>query len=195
MRPKLLRPTVELFVSPPPLSSIELYRAGAFGRQPMAFPFKRLRTYSDRVEIYFRDRNRPPQTVWLDWRPLHLGGAFPYFICYQCRRRCIKLYPVGVDYWCRRCGELQFLSQRQRRRARLKTKAENIRSRLWFENGKPVRPYYMHRATYKKYLNKLAHIEHAVRTNGHLSSIRYRRWRGRDSDGRYYDEQADQEAI
>jgi hypothetical protein len=187
MRPKLLRPTVELFISPPPLSSVELYRAGAFGRQPMIFPFKapRLRAYSDRIEIYFRDRNRPPQTVWLEWRPLHLGGAFPYFICYQCRRRCILLYPVGVDHWCRRCGQLQFRSQAQTRKARLKTKAENIRARLWTESGKLIRPYNMHRRTYRKYLDTLHLIDKAIRTGVHISSPRYQRFRERDSDGRY----------
>jgi hypothetical protein len=151
----------------------------------MWFPFKRLRTYPDRLEIYFRDRNRPPQTVLIERIGLYLGGQRPWFLCYKCHRRCAKLYPVGVDHWCRRCGDLQFTSQRQRLKKRLATKAEKIRDRLWFENGKPIRPRLMHKTTYRKHLNAIQRIEHAIRHGLHVSSPRYRRWRERDDEGRY----------
>jgi hypothetical protein len=164
----------------------DLHRRGAF-HTPMHFPFRRLRTFPDRMEIYFRDRNRPPQIVLIERTRLHLGGARPWFICYKCNRRCAKLYPVGVDHWCRRCGDLQFVSQRQRRKARLTIKAKNIRARLWVEGEKIIRPRYMRESTFRKHMHALHAIEHAIRHGLHCSSIRYQRYRERDADGRYCD--------
>jgi hypothetical protein len=193
-RPKLTRPTVELFSDGEILDVNDLHRRGAF-RTPMHFPFRRIKTFPDRLEINFRDRNRPPQIVLIERTRLHLGGARPWFVCYKCNRRCTKLYPVGVDHWCRRCGDLQFRSQAQTRKARLRAKAEKIRNRLWFENNKPIRPHYMHRATFHRHLRAINKIEHAIRHRLHCASLRYQRYRERDSDGRYCDEQADYEMI
>jgi hypothetical protein len=193
-RPKLTRPTVELFNDGEILDVNDLHRRGAF-RSPMWFPFKKLRTYPDRLEIYFRDRNRPPQTVLIERTRLYLGGQRPWFLCYKCHRRCAKLYPVGVDHWCRRCGELQFTSQRQRLKKRLATRAENIRNRLWLDGEKITRPRYMRRATYRKHLNTLSRIQHAINNGRRIASPRYQRWRERDQYGQYCDEQADYETI
>jgi hypothetical protein len=53
-RPKLARSTVELFSDGEILDSIELYRHGAF-RRPNHFPFRRLKTFPDHIEINFRN--------------------------------------------------------------------------------------------------------------------------------------------
>jgi hypothetical protein len=161
----------------------------------MHFPLRRIKTFPDRMEIYFRDRNRPPQIVLIERTGLHLGGARPWFVCYKCRRRCAKLYAVGVDHWCRRCGELQFTSQRQTPKARLLAKAERVRAALWTEGEKLIRPRYMHRATYRKHLNTLSRIQRAINTGCRIGSPRYRRYRERDAYGQYSDEQADSEMI
>jgi hypothetical protein len=184
-RPKLTRPTVELFSDGEIFDVNMLHRAGAFIR-PMYFPFRRIKTFPDHMEIYFRDCNRPPQLVLIEHTGLHLGGARPWFVCYRCRRRCAKLYPTGVDYWCRRCSDLRFASQRQRLKKRLAAKAKNIRNRLWTDaSGKLVRPRLMYKTTYRRHLNALQRIEHAIRHGLHVSSRRYRRYRERDNDGRY----------
>jgi hypothetical protein len=194
MRPKLLRPVVELFNDGEILDVNMLHRNGAFSGSPMWFPFRRLRTYPDHIEINFRDRNRPPLVLLIERTGLHLGGMRPWFVC-ACGRRCGRLYVTSIDARCRVCSDLQFASQRQRRKARLQTKVENIRARLWIENNKPTRPHYMHRATFQRHLRAISRIEHAIRHGLHCASIRYRRSRERDSDGRYCDEQADYEMI
>jgi len=112
-----------------------------------------------------------------------------------CGRRCGKIYLTSIDARCRVCSDLQFRSQAQTRKARLQTKAERIRNRLWFENNKPVRPRYMHRATFQRHLRAISRIEHAIRHGLHASSPRYQRKRQRDRYGQYYDEQADYEMI
>jgi hypothetical protein len=90
---------------------------------------------------------------------------------------------------------LQFTSQRQRRKARLQTKAEKIRNRLWIENNKLIRPYLMPHAVYQRHLRAITRIEHAIRHNGHCASIRYRRYRERDRDGRYLSEEPSEQSI
>jgi hypothetical protein len=187
MRRELLRPTVELFSDGEILDAYDLNRRGAFSAPGMWFPFRRVKTFPDHIEINFRDRNRPPLVLLIERTGLHLGGARPWFVC-TCGRRCGKLYLTSIDARCRVCSDLQFTSQRQRRRARLKTKADNIRARLWIEGEKLIRPFRMRRATYQKHLRALHHIEHAIRINGRFSSIRYRRWRERDDEGRFTDD-------
>ena len=127
-RPKRTHPVVELFSDGEILDSYELYRHGAF-RRPMEFPFRRLRTYRDHIELRWRDRNKPPTVVLIEYTPLNYGGERPWFVC-PCGYRCARLYVTSIDARCRRCSELQFTSQRQTRKARLQTKAENIRNRL-----------------------------------------------------------------
>jgi hypothetical protein len=161
----------------------------------MWFPFRRIKTFPDRLEKYWLDKNKPPVIILIERTRLHLGGERPWFLCYKCGRTVGKLYVTSIDIACRHCCDLGFASQRQRLKKRLAVKAENIRARLWIENNKPTRPHYMHRATYRKYLNALHRIEHAIRHDLRCASIRYRRYRERDSDGRYCDRQADYETI
>jgi hypothetical protein len=151
----------------------------------MEFPFRRLRTYRDHIELRWPNRDKPPQIILLDRTKLNYGGTRPWFLCYKCGRRCARLYVSTIDVACRKCADLQFKSQRERRKARLQTKAKKIRNRLWFENNKPVRPHYMHRATFQRHLRTLSKIEYAIRHDLHCASIRYRRRRDRDADGRY----------
>jgi len=183
---KLTCPTVELFSDGEILDAYDLNRRGAFS-VPMGFPFRRLRSYRDHIELRWRDRNKPPQIILLERTKLNYGGARPWFLCYKCGRRCARLYATSIDVACRKCADLQFTSQRQRRRARLQTKAENIRNRLWTEGEKLIRPFRMRRTTYQKIPQSIApHRTRHPRTNGRFSSIRYRRWRERDDEERYF---------
>ena len=138
MRRKLLRPVVELFSDGEILDVNALHRNGAFLR-PMQFPFRRLKTFPDHVEISFPHCNKPPQIILIERTGLHLGGDRPWFVC-QCGRRCGKLYVTTINASCRICSGLQFRSQAQTRKARLITKAKNIRARLWEENNNLIRP-------------------------------------------------------
>jgi hypothetical protein len=188
------RPTTDLFERDGSALDVnDLHRRDAF-RTPMHFPFRRLKTFPDHIEINFRDSNRPPLVLLVERTRLHLGGSRPWFVC-ACGRRCGKLYLTSIDARCRVCSDLQFASQRQTRKARLQAKAENIRAALWTAGGKNIRPRYMHESTFRKHLRTIARIEHAIRLNLHCASIRYRRYRERDSDGRYCDERADYETI
>jgi hypothetical protein len=183
-RPKLTRPTVELFSDGEILDVNALNRNGAF-RRPMHYPFRRLKTYQDRVELYFRDRTKPAQIILVARTAQNFGNSRPWLIC-SCRRRCVKLYCDSLGARCRICAELQFTSQRQWWTTRLRARADKIRSQLWVDaSGKPARPYRMHRNTYRQHLTALASIEHAIRTGSRISSPRYRRYRERDADGRY----------
>jgi hypothetical protein len=183
MRRKLLRPVVELFSDGEILDSYELYRHGAF-RRPMEFPFRRLRTYRDHIELRWPNRDKSAQVILVEWTGC-LDAERPWFLCYKCGRRCAKLYINSIDVACRKCAGLQFTSQRQRRKARQKTKADKIRWQLWTEGEKIIRPRFMHKNTYRQHMHKLRMIEHAIRTGSRLSSVRYYRQRERDSEGRY----------
>src|SRR5262249_28000600 len=194
-RPSVLRPTTDLFHEGNTLDVNDLARRGAFSGPGMWFPFKRVKTFSDRLEIKWPDKNKPPQIILIERTKLYLGGSRPWFVCHRCQRRVGKLYDLRIDILCRKCYDLGYVSQRQRRKARLKTKAENIHNQLWIENNKPIRPHYMRRATFQRHLRAINRIEHAIRHGLHCASIRYRRYRERDSDGRYCDEQADYEMI
>lgn len=186
-RPNVLRPTVELFSEGEVLDSIALYRHGAFAR-PSYFPLRRLKTFPDHVELSWPNKNKPPQIILLQWRPLHFGGAFPYFSCYKCGCRVRKLYVTSIDVACRRCSELQWKCQRQFWTTRLKARADKIRNRLWTEGEKIIRPRLMRQRTFRKHLNKLRMIEYALATGSHIRWIRSRdHLRPRDSDGRYCD--------
>ena len=103
-----------------------------------------------------------------------------------------KLYDLGIDVLCRKCYDLGYVSQRSRLRKRLAVKAENIRNRLWLDGEKITRPRYMHEKTFRKHTRMLQRLQHAIHTGTHCASIRYRRQRERDSEGRY---QADYETV
>jgi hypothetical protein len=184
-RLKRTHPVVELFSDGEILDSYELYRHGAF-RRPMEFPFRRLRTYRDHIELRWRNRDKPPQVILLE-RTQCLDAERTWFLCYKCGRRCAKLYINSIDVACRKCAGLQYASQRQRRNTRLRTKANKIRWQLWTEGEKIIRPVNMHKRTYQQHMHALRMIEHALRTGSRLSSVRYRRQRERDSEGRYCD--------
>jgi hypothetical protein len=194
-RSLLTRPTVELFSDGEILDVNDLYRRGAFSVPGMWFPFRRLKTFSDHVEINFRDRNRPPQIVLIERTGLHLGGARPWFVCYKCSRRRTKLYVNSIDVACRQCWDLQYASQRQRRKTRLKTRLEKVRGRLWIEGEKIIRPRNMPDRVFKRHLRAIARIEHAIKHGLRCSSIRYQRYRERDVDGRYLAEEPSEQMF
>lgn len=145
----------------------ELNRLGAFKR-PSSFPFRRLRTYRDRIEFYWPSNPRkPPQINAIVWTGLSLGGARPWFVCYRCHRRCGKLYVTSIDALCRKCADLWFVSQRQRRRERLKAKAHRIRVSLGDYSSRPGDPvppkrFRQSRRTYRRTISTLYRIEREI---------------------------------
>jgi hypothetical protein len=186
--PVMRRPTTDLFERNGSVIDVnDLHRRGAF-RVPMWFPFKRITTFCDRLQIKWPDKNKPPQIILIERTHVHFGGTRPWFVC-TCGRRCGKLYVTSIDARCRICSGLQYLAQRQFWTTRLKAKAEKIRARLDTDKlGKLSRPYYMHRSTYKRHIYMLHRIEHALHTASPIHWIRSRdHLRPRDSDGRYYD--------
>ena len=128
-RPKLTRPVVELFSDGQILDVNMLNRRQAFSA-PLHFPLRRLKTFPDHIELRWPNRDKPPQIILVERTRMHFGNTRPWFICYKCNCRCGKLYVNSIDVACRQCADLQYSSQRQRRKVRLKTKLEKIRSRL-----------------------------------------------------------------
>src|SRR5262249_7660969 len=114
-----------------------------------------------------------------------LDAERTWFLCYKCGRRCAKLYINSIDVACRKCADLQYASQRQRRNTRLRKKVDKVRWQLWTEGEKIIRPRFQHVKTFRQHLHALQRIEHAIRTGARISSARYRRVRERDSEGRY----------
>src|SRR5262249_43316265 len=115
-------------------------------------------------------------------------------ICYKCNRRC-AIYVSSIDVASRHCADLQYASQRQRRKARLKTRLEKVRGRLWIEGGKIIRPRNMPKAIFQRHLRAVARIEHAIRHGLRCSSLRYQRYRERDNDGRYLSEESNEQMF
>jgi hypothetical protein len=106
-RPKLLRPTTDLFHQGNTLDAYQLNRVGAFN-QPMYFPLRRLKTFPDHVEISWPNKSKPPTVLLVEKTRLHFGGApRPWFICSQCSRRRAMLYVTSIDVRCRECSGLQ----------------------------------------------------------------------------------------
>jgi len=187
MRRKLLRPVVELFERDGSVIDVNmLARNHAFSGSPLWYPLRRLRTFPDRLEKYWPDKNKPPVIILIQRTKLYLGGSRPWFICPRCQRRVGKLYDLRIDILCRKCYDLGYVSQRSRLKKRLAVKIDIIRNKLWSDaSGKLIRPHLMFKTTYRKHLNAISRIEHAIRHGLHVSSPRYRRYRERDDEGRY----------
>ena len=188
------RPTIELFSDGEILDVNMLNRRHAFST-PLDFPLRRLRTYQDHIQLRWPNRDKPAQIILIERTRMHFGNSPPWFICYKCNRRCAKLYVNSIDIACRKCADLQFASQRQRHKTRLKTKIEKIRGRLWIEGEKIIRPRNMPDRGFQRHLRAIARIEHAIRHGLRCSSIRYQRYRERDADGRYLVEEPDEQMI
>jgi hypothetical protein len=187
-RRRLTRPTTDLFHEGDTLDVNQLNRTGAFAR-PMHYVLRRLKTYPDRAELYFKDRNRPPQITLIERTALFPGAltSRPWFICSACSRRCGKLYVTSIGAKCNQCSGLQWTSQRQWHTTRLRAKAAQIRARLDTDKtGKPSRSYYMHERTFRRLIAALTAIERAISTGSRLSRVRaHYRYRSRDHAGRY----------
>jgi hypothetical protein len=185
-RSKFPHPCVELFSDGQMIDVNMLNRRGAFSGPGMWFPFRRLKTYPDRIEINFRDRTRPPQIILVERTRMHFGNTRPWLVCYKCSRRCAILYGSTIDVACQKCAGLQWACQRQRRKTRLQAKAEKIRNRLWRDGEKIIRPRNMREKTYRKHLHMLQLLQHAISTGSGRSLVRsYYRFRERDEDGKY----------
>ncbi len=92
--------------------------------------------------------------VEMDWTRLPSGGKRPWFLCPSCGRRCAVLFSLGSRIICRKCGELSYESQYERKSLRGLMKAQKIRVRLGGSANMtepfPGRPRYMHRRTYQR---------------------------------------------
>jgi hypothetical protein len=126
---------------------------------------------------------------------MHFGNTRPWLICSKCNRRRAKLYVNSIDVACRQCADLQYASQRQRRKTRLKTKLEKVRARVWIEGDKIIRPRNMPDRVFKRHLRAIARIEHAITHGLRCSSIRHQRHRERDADGRYLSEETSEQMF
>jgi hypothetical protein len=193
-RLKPTRPTVELFSDGEILDVNMLNRRHAFSA-PLHFPLRRLKTYRDHIELRWPNLDKAPQIILIERTRMHFGNTRPWLICYKCNRRCAKLYVSSIDVACRKCADLQYASQRQRRKARLKTKLENIRNRLWIEDGKIIRPRNMPDKVFRRHLRAISRIKHAIKHGLRSSSLRYQRYRERDNDGRYLGEETDEQMF
>jgi hypothetical protein len=105
-RPKLTRPSTDLFHDGDTLDAYQLNRVGAFNG-PMVFPFRKLRTDRDHIEQHFPVRL--PQVIVIERTRAGIDAARPWFLCYRCARRCGRLYVNSIDILCRKCADLQWL--------------------------------------------------------------------------------------
>ena len=64
-RPKFTRPTTDLFHEGDTLDAYQLNRAGAFS-QPLHFPFRRLKTFPDHIEISLTNKSKPPLVLLVE---------------------------------------------------------------------------------------------------------------------------------
>jgi hypothetical protein len=182
---KPTHPVVELFSDGEILDVNMLNRRGAFSAS-MEFPLRRLRTFPNHIELRWPNLDKPATVILVERTRMHFGNTRPWLVCYKCSRRCAILYVSTIDVACRRCAGLKWACQRQRRKTRLKAKAEKIRNRLWRDGEKIIRPRGMHKETYRKHLHKLQLLQHAISTGSRLRSARsYHRLRERDEDGKY----------
>jgi hypothetical protein len=179
----LRRPTVEEHRRP--ISIRDLARAGGFVRA-CTFPLQGIECHRDHVRIRPLDNAKHPgQRIAVAWRKLTFGWR-PYLVCPRCHARRWYLYHDGLQAYCRVCADLGYASQRQDRKARLIAKAQAIGMQLWRDQtGRIIRPRRMSENTYRRHIMTLNRIQAAISDGLSLSSPRYRRYRERDSEGRY----------
>jgi hypothetical protein len=74
MCPSVLRPTTDLFERDGSVIDVnDLHRHHAFHR-PMHFMVRRWKTFPDRLEINWPDRNKPPQIILIERTAVHFGN-------------------------------------------------------------------------------------------------------------------------
>jgi len=140
-----------------------LTKAGAFKR-PMRFPFQRIETARDHITLFsLGNRQRPPQIIAVQWRPMTFGRK-PFFICPRCHARRVFLYFDTLQAYCRVCADLWYWCQRKHRRTRLLHRSHKLRLALGDQFGKPgdqfpPRPYLQKRTRYRRTIAALKHIE------------------------------------
>jgi hypothetical protein len=52
------------------------------------------------------------QAIDIDWTPTPFGQR-PWWRCPRCARRCLRLYNPGAGWFCRRCGDVTYLSSNE----------------------------------------------------------------------------------
>jgi hypothetical protein len=94
------------------------------------------------------------ERIYLTSTPCNYGGYRRWFVCPHCSRRVGKLYLTTKYFWCRRCSNLAYASQRCDRMDRLTRKIQNIRTGLggsWcLSDPFPPKPKGMHETTYRR---------------------------------------------
>jgi hypothetical protein len=122
-------------------------------------------------EVVLRYRVRETGGEWenvqeaipLERTPCGLGGVRPCFRCPRCRQRSRKLYGAGKLFLCRRCYNLGYECQREKRGDRALRRASRIRQRLGGGPGIaepfPWKPKGMHWQTYERWRAKALEAE------------------------------------
>jgi hypothetical protein len=147
----------------------ELNRDAAFSGTPMRFPI--LGLFTTRFKIEYRGSNWPigrrSQIIRVIWARCNFGGTRPWFICH-CEKRVAKLFSSYLGlYLCRKCANLNYLSQLRGRKSRLYNKAQKIR-RLLQNEGRPgidafpMRSYRMHAKTFEQKITLLQDVENEL---------------------------------
>lgn len=75
------------------------------------------------------DRCEVREPVAIEWMPVHLGGARPWFRCPCCAKRVAVLWG-GRRFLCRSCNRVAYPVQNEGKQDRLERKAMKLRERL-----------------------------------------------------------------
>jgi hypothetical protein len=123
-----------------------------------------IRTSADSVNVGFQSYGLS-EFVTIEKLPQYFGGHRSFFQCPSCSRRCRLLYGepfLAASGWkCRKCWNLAYASQRQRRRARDWARAERLAEDLADPSAPQalVRRKGMHRSTFRKRLQRIQELE------------------------------------
>jgi hypothetical protein len=87
-----------------------------------------------------------------DWTPCNYGGYRQWFLCSNCWKRTAVLYERGKYFFCRKCQNLAYESQRENETDRMMRKSQKIREQLGGSGSMidpfPFKPKGMHWKTY-----------------------------------------------
>jgi len=127
-----------------------------------------MRTETDRVIMSCRYRRGSREwgkqyVVYIERTSCHLGGARPWFICPDCRRRVAILYGAPI-LKCRQCHRLAYASTREGHVDRAIRRANRLRAKLGWKpgilNGGGPKPKWMRWPTFERLVevhNSLVH--------------------------------------
>lgn len=130
----------------------------------MARSVSGVRTSASTVNVGFQSYGLT-EFVPIEKLPQHFGGHRSFFQCPSCSRRCRFLYGepflAATGWKCRKCWDLAYASQRQRRQARDWARAARLSDDLAdpFAPQTLVRRKGMHNSTFRKRLQRIRELE------------------------------------